>query len=114
MLSVAYIRSNRIVDSKTFIYHKIFMMTLKDFLKLEELEKEFFGYVFDNPDFIIELIDIDCCAPIYDNYKEIIYQDIIQETLNKTYDFSKFKSYLLKEFGKENEFKTDIEIIRNL
>ena len=83
------------------------MMTLKDFLKLEELEKEFFGYVFDNPDFIIESIDIDCCAPIYDNYKDIIYQDIIQETLNKTYDFSKFKSYLSKEFGEHVQLNAD-------
>lgn len=84
-------------------------MSLKDFLKLEELEKEFFGYVFDNPDFIIESIDIDCCGPIYDNYKEIIYQDIIQETLTKTYDFSKFKEYLDKNFN-NSQFNIDFNV----
>lgn len=72
------------------------MISLEDYIHIQENENLLFE---DDMIHILigtDLNDFDYQKLYNENYKGILYSDIINETLSKTYDFSKFKQELNK------------------
>lgn len=85
------------------------MLSLTNYIresKIEVLEQQLFESIYIYPG-LLNFKSPSYSELEYDDYKTLIYQDIIQETLGKTYDFSKFKRYLNDKFGDNVQFNID-------
>lgn len=85
-----------LISSIFYINISYDMINLEDYIQLQETENLLFE---DDMIHILvgtDLNDFDYKRLYNENYKNILYNDIIAETLSKTYDFSKFKQELNK------------------
>lgn len=91
------------------------MLSLNDFIELEEIESKIFKRIENNKGVrhlgnLIESIDFEESINqinLYCEYKNLLYNNLIEETLSKTYDYNKFKNAL------ENKFKDKIEFLHD-
>lgn len=85
------------------------MISLENFIKIEELENKLFKPILEENNIVclgnlVSSIDYQIASEeqeLYKEYKEFLYSDIVNETLDKTYYFSKLKSEIEKQFNLE-------------